>query len=127
MTEPTDAQFDREGLLSAVLARQARLGLTQYEAAEAIGASKATMSRFLNSDLSPGLSMVIKLTNWLDVPFDRFVTRPTQGRRAKRDTLARVETLLFADKNLSVSTAAALARIIQVAYRELQRQQDRLK
>lgn len=117
-------RFDLEGLVAAVFAKQERLGLRQCVAAEAVGVSKASMSRLLNGDLSPGLAMVVKLTDWLDVPFDRFVKRPNRGRSGKRsDILARIEALLLADKSLHVSTAAALSRIIRVAYREMQRSQ----
>lgn len=117
-----EATFDREGLLAAVSAKQAGLGLTQCEVSEAIGITQPTMSRLVNGDLSPGLAMVIKLTDWLDVPFDRFVKRPKRGRSAKRsDTLAQVEALLLRDKSLDVRAAAALIRILRVAYRELQK------
>ncbi len=125
MTELDEAEFDLERLVAAVLAKQERLGLSQSEAAGAIGVAKASMSRLLSTDLSPGLAMVIKITHWLDVPFDRFVKRSNRGRSAKRqDTLAQVEEVLLADKSLHAKTATALTRIFQVAYRELQKRSE---
>ena len=122
MTEPNKAEFDREGLVAAVLAKQSRLGLTQSEIAEVVGVSKVAICRMLNDNLSPGLAMVIKLADWLNVPFDRFVKRPNRGRSAgRKDTLARVEALLLADKSLDILRAASLVRVIDVVYREFQR------
>lgn len=122
MTKQAQPQFDRKGLVAAILGKQERLGLHQNAAAEAIGVSQGAMSRLMRHDLNPGLAMVIKITHWLEVSFDRFVKGGNRGGRPKRkDTLAQIEALLLADEGLGASAAAALSRIIQVAYRELQK------
>ena len=118
VAKAVELRFDREGLVAAVRAKRETLGWSQDQLATTLGISKATLSRLLNSTLSPGLLCVIKLADWLDVPFDRFIERPRKAGAEQSDTVSSIEKLLLADSRLGVTSAAALARIVRIAHSE---------
>lgn len=98
------------------LARR-RQGISLRDVAEEIDVSASTLSRLERGTGNPDLPTMNKLIDWLGL--DRAAVFGVRAKKEERSTLASVEVLLRADKNLDPETAKTLARIFKTAYQEL--------
>ncbi|MDH3530143.1 MAG: helix-turn-helix domain-containing protein [Acidobacteriota bacterium] len=117
-----------DGLIStielgrAIKRRRQELGLSLRDVADKTKVSASTLSRIENGTGKPDADNIARLTDWLDMPIDRVMSK-----RGPKDvepvvyypheaTPEIVEAHLRADKNLSDDTAKALSELFRVAY-----------
>jgi len=114
--------FDHHRLASFTSEKRRRLGLTLRQASEQVGVSAATLCRVEHAQgmCAADAATVRKISDWLQVPLESFlVSRETPESNTEEgisNTLASVEALLRANKNLSPEIARALSDLIRAAY-----------
>jgi transcriptional regulator with XRE-family HTH domain len=65
--------FDMQGFSAAVRGRRKMRGLTQRQAAKAIGISDAYLCQIERDQVSIGIDVAVQLAEWLELPIDAFV------------------------------------------------------
>jgi transcriptional regulator with XRE-family HTH domain len=118
--------LDPQALAFRIGARRRSQGLTQRQAAAAIGVSAATLSRIENGRHLPHREPLLKIARWLNVPLG------LPGRESSVvgshapppavSTVESVELLLRADPGLSADDTAALIESFQILYQHLRKQ-----
>jgi transcriptional regulator with XRE-family HTH domain len=106
-------------------ARRRSQGLTQRQAASAIGVSASTLSRIENGRHLPHREPLLKIARWLDVPLG-LVAHVTSdpGQLVPPPAMSTVETvelLLRADPEVSAADAEALTESFRVFYEHLRK------
>jgi transcriptional regulator with XRE-family HTH domain len=123
MTEKQRRMINTAELGRAVKRRREELGLSLREVADVTGVSASTLSRIENGTGHPDTDNIAHLTNWLDMPVDRLLTK--EGAKSEVEpviyfpheaTPEIVEAHLRADRNLTPETAKALSELFRVAY-----------
>lgn len=122
--------FKNEGLINtgelgkAIKRRREELGLSLRDVADVTSVSASTLSRIENGTGRPDADNIARLTQWLDMPVDRLMTKHASGDvepviyYPHERTTDIVEAHLRADKNLSPETANALSELFRVAYEQ---------
>jgi len=117
-----------DGLIStielgrAIKRRRQELDLSLRDVADKTMVSASTLSRIENGTGKPDADNIARLTDWLDMPIDRVMTKRGEGEvepvvyYPHEATPEIVEAHLRADKNLSDDTAKALSELFRVAY-----------
>ncbi len=109
----------------AIKRRREELGLSLRDVADVTDVSASTLSRIENGTGKPDADNIARLTNWLDMPIDRVMSK--QGSSSDVEAVVYypheatpeiVEAHLRADKNLSPETAKALSELFRVAYKQ---------
>jgi transcriptional regulator with XRE-family HTH domain len=111
----------------AIKRRREELGLSLRDVADVTNVSASTLSRIENGTGKPDADNIARLTNWLDMPIDRVMSRTTNSRSTEVEPVIYyphepmpeiVEAHLRADKKLTPETARALAELFRVAYKQ---------
>lgn len=113
-------EINTQELGNAIRRRREELGWSLQAVGDATGVSKSTLSRIENGVGVPDTSVVAALTQWLDMPIDRFLgadERPVIYY-PHESTPEIVRAHLMNDKKLTKATAEALAELFDVAYRQ---------
>src|SRR6476620_3749621 len=122
--------FKNESLIStidlgrAIKRRREELKLSLRDVADVTDVSASTLSRIENGTGRPDADNIARLTQWLDIPVDRLLTKngPNDVEPViyypHEPTPEIVEAHLRADKNLSPDTAKALSELFRVAYQQ---------
>ncbi|MEJ7624925.1 MAG: helix-turn-helix transcriptional regulator [Pyrinomonadaceae bacterium] len=108
----------------AIKRRREELSLSLRDVADVTNVSASTLSRIENGTGRPDADNIARLTQWLDMPVDRLLTK-----NASKDvepviyypheaTTDIIEAHLRADKNLDPETASALSELFRVAYNQ---------
>lgn len=129
MARATKSLINTEALGRAIRRRREELGLSLRDVADQTNVSASTLSRIENGTGKPDADNIARLTNWLDVPLERILSRNREGGdQAKaviyyphESTPEIVEAHLRADRNLSPETADALSELFRVAYSQFSR------
>ena len=122
--------FKNESLIStmelgkAIKRRREELKLSLRDVADVTDVSASTLSRIENGTGRPDADNIARLTQWLDMPVDRLMTRQP-GNDVEpviyyphEKTTDIIEAHLRADKNLTPETANALSELFRVAYQQ---------
>jgi predicted transcriptional regulator len=113
--------FNTEDLGAALRrARKERGNLSLRKVGRQIGVSQSTLSRIENGQGKPDAHVIARITQWLNIPTDRFLNAVTEQPVVyfpNESTPVIVRAHLERDKNLTPETAAALAELFDVAYR----------
>ena len=128
MAQSTKSLINTEELGRAIRRRREELKLSLRDVADQTNVSASTLSRIENGTGKPDADNIARLTNWLDMPLERILSR----NRAESDPKAVVyyphestpeivEAHLRADRNLSPETADALSELFRVAYSQFSR------
>ncbi len=122
--------FKSESLIStielgrAIKRRREEMSLSLRDVADVTEVSASTLSRIENGTGRPDADNIARLTQWLDIPVDRLMTKNARNdvepviyypHEATTDI---IEAHLRADKNLTPETANALSELFRVAYRQ---------
>jgi transcriptional regulator with XRE-family HTH domain len=122
--------FKNESLIStielgrAIKRRREELRLSLRDVADVTDVSASTLSRIENGTGRPDADNIARLTQWLDMPVDRLMTKHGGNdvepviyypHEATTDI---IEAHLRADKNLTPETAKALSELFRVAYQQ---------
>jgi transcriptional regulator with XRE-family HTH domain len=120
--------FKNEGLINttelgkAIKRRREELDLSLRDVADVTNVSASTLSRIENGTGRPDADNIARLTQWLDMPVDRLMTKHANGEvepviyYPHEPTTDIVEAHLRADRNLTPETANALSELFRVAY-----------
>lgn len=106
----------------AIKRRRQELALSLRDVADKTEVSASTLSRIENGTGKPDADNIARLTDWLDMPIDRVMSKRS-GNDVEavvyyphEATPEIVEAHLRADKNLTDDTAKALSELFRVAY-----------
>ena len=117
-----DALISTEELGRAIKRKRLELELSLRDVADETGVSASTLSRIENGTGKPDADNIARLTDWLDMPIDRVMSKRKDNDvepvvyYPHEATPEIVEAHLRADKNLSEDTAKALSELFRVAY-----------
>lgn len=118
-----DGLISTEELGRAIKRRREELKLSLRDVADKTQVSASTLSRIENGTGKPDADNIARLTNWLDMPIDRVMSKKANVDGVEpviyyphEATPEIVEAHLRADKNLSADTAKALSELFRVAY-----------
>ncbi len=122
--------FKNESLIStaelgkAIKRRREELKLSLRDVADVTEVSASTLSRIENGTGRPDADNIARLTQWLDMPVDRLMTKHS-GNNVEpviyyphEATPEIIEAHLRADRNLTPETANALSELFRVAYEQ---------
>ena len=113
----------------AIRRRRVELELSLRDVADQTSVSASTLSRIENGTGKPDADNIARLTNWLDMPLERILSRGHEDHSDAKavvyypheSTPEIVEAHLRADRNLSPETADALSQLFRVAYSQFSR------
>jgi transcriptional regulator with XRE-family HTH domain len=120
--------FKNESLIStaelgkAIKRRREELKLSLRDVGDLTLVSASTLSRIENGTGRPDADNIARLTQWLDMPVDRLMTKHARNDvepviyYPHEKTTDIIEAHLRADKNLTPETANALSELFRVAY-----------
>ncbi len=120
--QKTDSLISTLELGRAIKRRRRELDLSLRDVADKTGVSASTLSRIENGTGKPDADNIARLTDWLNVPIDRVMSKRNDDDveavvyYPHEATPEIVEAHLRADKNLSEDTAKALSELFRVAY-----------
>lgn len=113
--------IDMTAFIARLKAHRGDLGLR--EAAQQIGiVSASTLSRIENGKI-PDMDVYLRLCDWMGVEPQIFFTYDHDDK-VDTDTPEAIEALLRADKDLDETTAEAIAKMVESAYRLNRRKAD---
>ncbi len=122
--------FKSESLIStvelgkAIKRRREELKLSLRDVADVTDVSASTLSRIENGTGRPDADNIARLTQWLNMPVDRLMTKHTGDNvepviyYPHEATPEIIEAHLRADRNLTPETANALSELFRVAYEQ---------
>lgn len=108
----------------AIKRRREELKLSLRDVGDLTEVSASTLSRIENGTGRPDADNIARLTQWLDMPVDRLMTKHLVDRvepviyYPHEATTDIIEAHLRADKNLTTETAQALSELFRVAYQQ---------
>lgn len=108
----------------AIKRRREELKLSLRDVGDLTEVSASTLSRIENGTGRPDADNIARLTQWLDMPVDRLMTKHTADNiepviyYPHEPTTDIIEAHLRADKNLTPETANALSELFRVAYQQ---------
>ena len=131
--------FKNESLIStvelgrAIKRRREELKLSLRDVADVTEVSASTLSRIENGTGRPDADNIARLTQWLDMPVDRLMTKHSAEDvepviyYPHEATPEIVEAHLRADKKLTPETAHALSELFRVAYQQFSNSETKRK
>ena len=119
--------FKNESLIStaelgkAIKRRREELNLSLRDVGDLTQVSASTLSRIENGTGRPDADNIARITQWLDIPVDRLMSKGGENVEPviyypHEATTEIVSAHLRADKNLTPETAEALSELFRVAY-----------
>jgi transcriptional regulator with XRE-family HTH domain len=115
----------------AIKRRREELKLSLRDVADVTDVSASTLSRIENGTGRPDADNIARLTQWLDMPVDRLMTKHAGSDvepviyYPHEATPEIVEAHLRADRNLTPETANALSELFRVAYQQFSGHSDK--
>ena len=108
----------------AIKRRREELKLSLRDVADVTQVSASTLSRIENGTGRPDTDNIARITQWLQMPVDRLMTKTPENDvepviyYPHEKTTDIIEAHLRADKNLTPETANALSELFRVAYNQ---------
>lgn len=108
----------------AIKRRREELKLSLRDVADVTEVSASTLSRIENGTGRPDADNIARLTQWLDMPVDRLMTKHSSKDvepviyYPHEATPEIIQAHLRADRNLTPETANALSELFRVAYEQ---------
>lgn len=124
MRSKNDSLISTAELGAAIKRRRDEQGLSLRDVGDLTDVSASTLSRIENGTGRPDADNIARLTQWLDMPVDRLMTRNLEKKvepvvyYPHEKTTDIIEAHLRADKNLTPETAKALSELFRVAYKQ---------
>jgi transcriptional regulator with XRE-family HTH domain len=124
MAIKSESLISTSELGKAIKRRREELRLSLRDVADVTGVSASTLSRIENGTGRPDADNIARLTQWLDMPVDRLMKKPSTDNvepviyYPHEATPEIVEAHLRADKKLTPETANALSELFRVAYQQ---------
>lgn len=120
----SDSLINTAELGKAIKRRREELKLSLRDVGDVTQVSASTLSRIENGTGRPDADNIARITQWLNMPVDRLMTKnPVNDVEPviyypHENTTDIVEAHLRADKNLTPETANALSELFRVAYKQ---------
>lgn len=117
----------------AIKRRREELKLSLRDVADVTDVSASTLSRIENGTGRPDADNIARITQWLNMPVDRLMTKTAENDvepviyYPHEKTTDIIEAHLRADKNLTPETANALSELFRVAYKQFSGQGKKKK
>lgn len=133
MRSKNDSLISTSELGAAIKRRREEQGLSLRDVGELTDVSASTLSRIENGTGRPDADNIARLTQWLDIPVDRLMTKHLTKNvepvvyYPHEKTTDIIEAHLRADKNLTPETAKALSELFRVAYKQFSKPGARKK
>jgi transcriptional regulator with XRE-family HTH domain len=118
---------------AAIKRRREEMKLSLRDVGDLTDVSASTLSRIENGTGRPDADNIARLTQWLDMPVDRLMTKNLANKvepvvyYPHEKTSDIIEAHLRADKNLTPETAKALSEVFRVAYKQFSKPGARKK
>lgn len=109
---------DTTALYSALLDKKEEEGLSWRTVASELGIHSSTFTRLYKGS-RPDTETLVRLTNWLGVSVDHFLSGQAAERDQRRETMVAIGTHLRADRRLTPESAHAIAAVVKAAYDQL--------
>lgn len=109
---------------NAIKRRREELGMSLRDVGDVTEVSASTISRIENGTGRPDSDNIARLTQWLDIPVDRLMTKRAGNEvepviyYPKEPTPEIISAHLRADPKLTPETANALSELFRVAYKQ---------
>jgi transcriptional regulator with XRE-family HTH domain len=124
MAFKNDSLINTVELGKAIKRRREELKMSLRDVADVTQVSASTLSRIENGTGRPDADNIARITQWLDMPVDRVMSRG--GAKdvepviyyPHEATPEIIEAHLRADRNLTPETANALSELFRVAYQQ---------
>jgi hypothetical protein len=116
---PGQATFDITAFFAALDAQRGKR--TWRQVSQEAGVSASTLTRIAQGK-RPDVDGLSALLTWSGLEMEEFIV-PVAGR-GEASTVARISTSLRADQKLSPEAAAAIERIVRVAYDQFATDED---
>jgi transcriptional regulator with XRE-family HTH domain len=133
MAFKNDSLINTAELGKAIKRRRDDLKLSLRDVADLIEVSASTLSRIENGTGRPDTDNIARITQWLQMPVDRLMTKTAENDvepviyYPHEKTTDIIEAHLRADKNLTPETANALSELFRVAYKQFSNQGSKKK
>jgi transcriptional regulator with XRE-family HTH domain len=111
-------EIDVPALYGALDSRRSARELSWRALAKEMGLSPSVFTR-LAQGRRPDFESYIQMTEWLDVPLERFVGGPKPREANPEETVTAIAAHLRADESLKPESAKAIEKIVQAAYDEM--------
>lgn len=124
MRSKNESLISTSELGQAIKRRREELDLSLRDVGDLTQVSASTLSRIENGTGRPDADNIARLTQWLDIPVDRLMTKHLTNNvepvvyYPHEKTTDIIEAHLRADKNLTPETAKALSELFRVAYKQ---------
>jgi transcriptional regulator with XRE-family HTH domain len=128
MAFKNDSLINTAELGKAIKRRRDELKMSLRDVADIIEVSASTLSRIENGTGRPDTDNIARITQWLNMPVDRLMTKTSENDvepviyYPHEKTTDIIEAHLRADKNLTPETANALSELFRVAYDQFSKQ-----
>ena len=119
-----DSLINTAELGKAIKRKREELKMSLRDVADVIEVSASTLSRIENGTGRPDTDNIARITQWLNMPVDRLMTKTAENDvepviyYPHEKTTDIIEAHLRADKNLTPETANALSELFRVAYNQ---------
>jgi transcriptional regulator with XRE-family HTH domain len=124
MVPKSESLISTMELGKAIKRRREELKLSLRDVADKTEVSASTLSRIENGTGRPDADNIARLTQWLDMPVDRLMTKHSSKDvepviyYPHEATPEIIQAHLRADRNLTPETANALSELFRVAYEQ---------
>lgn len=130
MAFKNDSLINTGELGRAIKRKREELKMSLRDVADVTQVSASTLSRIENGTGRPDADNIARITQWLDMPVDRVMSRGAENVEPvvyypHEATPEIVEAHLRADKKLTPETANALSELFRVAYIQFSKQGKR--
>ena len=108
--------IDVDAVIAALDSERRAKNLSWRQVAKAAGVSPSTLTR-MQQGKSPDVNTFTALSQWLNIPAEKFYTEKSHPAHATNDPMAVVSTLLRGQKKMNPKALAALQELVNAAFK----------
>jgi transcriptional regulator with XRE-family HTH domain len=108
--------IDVNAVIAALDSERRAKNLSWRQVAKAAGVSPSTLTR-MQQGKSPDVNTFTALSQWLNIPAEKFYTEKSHPVHATNDPMAVVSTLLRGRKKMNPKALAALQELVNAAFK----------
>lgn len=105
-----------EALVAALDAERKSKGISWRRLAKEADVSPSTLTR-MQQGKSPDVNTFSALTQWLNIPAERFYTEQPNRQARQEDPMAVISTLLRGKKKMNAKAVSALQDLVTAAFK----------
>jgi transcriptional regulator with XRE-family HTH domain len=108
--------IDVDAVIAALDSERRAKNLSWRQVAKAAGVSPSTLTR-MQQGKSPDVNTFTALSQWLNIPAEKFHTEKSHPAHSAEDPMAVVSTLLRGQKKMNPKALAALQELVNAAFK----------